>query len=150
VTGVTARKQNAWHPGLRKVRQEVPCRKLGVSPPRAAGEARGGFIMKLATLACLSVISLTSISSAGAQEMSEIEWGIDRLGNDFRTIRTPRLDPTLCRDECAADERCVAWTFVPNDFCFLKEPSGPDNTVPVASLNNDVVSGVKSVILPPK
>ena len=106
--------------------------------------------MRLLTLAYLAAFSLTSISAA-AQEMSEIEWGIDRLGNDFRTIATPRNDPTLCRNECAADDRCVAWSFVPNrgefGLCFLKEPRGSDSTVPEATVNNDVVSGVKTVVI---
>jgi hypothetical protein len=98
--------------------------------------------MKIVALICLTGLSLMSLPSASAQEMSPLEWGIDRFGNDFRDIRTPRFDPTLCRDECAADERCVAWSFVPNNFCFLKEPA------PVASLNDVAVSGVKSVIMP--
>jgi hypothetical protein len=107
--------------------------------------------MKLVTLACLAGVSLALFSSAGAQEMSEIEWGIDRFGNDFRSIAPPRHDPTLCRNECAADDRCVAWSFVFDrgefGLCFLKEPRGPDNTVPEATVNNVVASGVKTVVI---
>ena len=72
--------------------------------------------------------------------MSPMEWGIDRPGADFAGFTTPRDDPTLCRDQCAAEARCIAWTYTPREArCVLKNPAPP------AVVNNRTVSGVKAI-----
>jgi hypothetical protein len=83
--------------------------------------------------------SLVSASSAYSAEMSPLEWGIDRPGNDFRNLPLPHEDPNLCRDECAADARCVAWTYGFGGQCHLKSPA------PAPQLSKDGVSGVKAL-----
>jgi hypothetical protein len=96
--------------------------------------------MKLVALVCSTGLSMVSLCSVRAQEMSPMEWGIDRPGSDVRSFTTARLDPNLCRDECAASAQCVAWSYVPMALpnCFLK------NAAAVPVTNDDVVSGVKS------
>jgi hypothetical protein len=45
--------------------------------------------MKLVALVCLTGLSVISVSSAYSQEMSPIEWGIDRPGNDILLVSLP-------------------------------------------------------------
>ncbi|WP_193178410.1 PAN domain-containing protein [Oricola nitratireducens] len=58
-----------------------------------------------------------------------MEDGIDRPGNDYRSLDLATADPALCQSECAGDNECVAWTFVKpgiqgdNARCWLKKPA---------------------------
>jgi hypothetical protein len=97
--------------------------------------------MKLSTFVCLTGVSVLSTSPAFSQEMSPMEWGIDRPGSDISggQFDTARGDPSLCQNQCAASIGCAAWSYVPATLrCFLK------NGVPEAVVRDDVVSGVKS------
>jgi hypothetical protein len=101
--------------------------------------------MKLVAFAFLTGLSVMSVSSAHAQEMSPIEWGIDRPGNDILLVSLPRFDPNLCRDECAVHDQCVAWTFVfflngRNNECYLKDAA------PAPVSLGGAASGVKTVL----
>jgi hypothetical protein len=101
--------------------------------------------MKLVALVCLTGLSVISVSSAYSQEMSPIEWGIDRPGNDILLVSLPRFDPNLCRDECAVHDQCVAWTYVfalggRRNECFLKDAA------PAPVLLGGAASGVKAVL----
>jgi hypothetical protein len=48
----------------------------------------------------------------------EYEVGIDRLGADYRTVAT--TSPSTCRNTCAGDARCRAWTLY-GSTCYLKD-----------------------------
>ncbi len=73
---------------------------------------------------------------------SDIEYGIDRQGSDYRNFDLAQPNPELCQIECQNDSRCQAWTFVnpgyqgPQARCWLKDQ------VPDATRNDCCVSGI--------
>ncbi len=76
--------------------------------------------------------------------MSAKEVNIDRMGMDFRNFDLVINSPQACEDQCAADPRCKAWTFVkpntiqgPRPRCWLK------TGVPPGKSHTCCVSGVK-------
>jgi len=79
----------------------------------------------------------------------KVEWNIDRPGSDFSNFNLPKANPILCRNKCAKNPKCKAWTYVrphttqgPNPRCWLKY------AVPAASKNACCVSGVKAATAP--
>lgn len=87
-------------------------------------------------LACL-MPSLLKAQSGG------FEYNTDRPGRDYRDIDLSRPDPSLCRDLCAGDPQCKAYTYVKPGVqgssarCWLK------SSVPDAVRSDCCVSGVK-------
>ena len=78
---------------------------------------------------------------------SAMEWNIDRPGSDFSNFDLPAPNPELCRDRCAQDPKCKAWTYVkpntvqgPNPRCWLK------HAVPRKRPHTCCVSGVKAAM----
>jgi len=75
---------------------------------------------------------------------SGMQSGIDRPGMDYRSFPLSRPNPRQCRDACANEARCQAWTYAnpgvvsPQAMCFLK------SNVPTARANNCCTSGVKA------
>jgi len=71
------------------------------------------------------------------------EKGVDRPGMDYRSFWLPKDDPELCRQACADDEKCKAYTYRKPSVqggkarCLLK------GRVPSAKRNDCCVSGVK-------
>jgi hypothetical protein len=73
---------------------------------------------------------VSGVRGAGVVEPRDrgIEFGIDRLGGDYRSVEVSP-DPTGagCRAACEADGRCRAWTYVrpgyigPAARCYLKD-----------------------------
>ena len=67
----------------------------------------------------------------------------NRSGQDYKNFWLNTPDPGLCRDACANDPNCQAYTYVkpgiqgPKARCWLKKG------VPAAQSNNCCVSGVK-------
>jgi hypothetical protein len=72
-----------------------------------------------------------------------LETNIDRPGSDYANFDLGQARPDLCRDACARDVRCRAFTYVnpgvqgPNPRCWLK------NSAPPATPNACCVSGVR-------
>jgi len=75
--------------------------------------------------------------------MPNVELDTDRLGMDYENFELPQANPEVCRNACAMDTKCKAYTYVrpgiqgPNARCCLK------TGVPPSSKNNCCVSGVK-------
>ena len=76
---------------------------------------------------------------------AEMDFNIDRQGEDYDAFDLPITDPTLCREACYGDRRCISWTYVkphtvkgPRPKCFLKK------AVSAAKPNPATVSGVKT------
>ena len=86
-----------------------------------------------------SIPSAPAASSSGA-----LERGTDRPGGDYRSFDLSN-NPAQCRDKCASEGQCRAWTFAkpgivgPSAKCFLK------SEVPNPRPNECCVSGVKQV-----
>lgn len=76
--------------------------------------------------------------------MLTIEEGVDRPGNDYSDFDLAAPDLGLCRQACADDAKCRAYTYVspgiqgPKPRCWLKE------AVPEATNNLCCTSGVKT------
>lgn len=88
--------------------------------------------------------SQSSTSSSAAGNSLTVEDGVDRPGSDYREFDLPQANFQLCRDACASDSNCLAYTFVkpgiqgPNAKCWLK------SKVPPAGESSCCVSGVKT------
>jgi len=81
-----------------------------------------------------------------------MEVNTDRPGLDYRSFDLPAADPNLCRNACAGEANCKAFTYVrlgvqgPNARCWLK------SSVPNPVSSNCCVSGVKTtppIVEPP-
>lgn len=65
-----------------------------------------------------------------------LEYNVDREGNDYTSFGAGSAD--ICQDQCARDERCVAFSYVSSRRrCYLKDAPSP------ASSENGVTSGVR-------
>ncbi len=77
-----------------------------------------------------------------------MEPNINLFGGDYANFKLAQAVPELCRSACAADGRCLAYSYVnpgaqfPEAHCWLK------STVPPRSLNGCCVSGVKDSTSP--
>ncbi|MBW2260105.1 MAG: PAN domain-containing protein [Deltaproteobacteria bacterium] len=79
-----------------------------------------------------------------------MEYNVDRMGQDYKNFDLPKADPRICQEECAADPKCKAWTYVkpntiqgPRPRCWLK------HSVPASRKSDCCVSGVKKAPSPP-
>lgn len=72
-----------------------------------------------------------------------LEVNTDRMGSDYRSFEPAFNVPEECQAACAAEDACLAWTFVPSHIqnygarCWLK--SG----IPAATTSEGLVSGLK-------
>lgn len=72
-----------------------------------------------------------------------LEVNTDRPGSDFNNFSQSSDVPEECQAACAADSRCLAWTFVPSGVqgiaahCWLK------NGIPRPGTSDGIVSGLK-------
>jgi hypothetical protein len=90
------------------------------------------------------VFAIQSLVAKPLNNMSKMEWNIDRGGADFSNFNLIRADPKLCQNRCANSPKCKAWTYVrphttqgSNPRCWLK------NATPVARKNSCCISGRK-------
>lgn len=77
-----------------------------------------------------------------------MEFGADRMGGDYRSFTLNTNDPLACQVECAQDNTCQAYTFVPAGILTF-EPRGPvgrcylKNSQPAPSQYPGLISGRK-------
>ncbi len=102
--------------------------------------------MKKLLLFITIFIMVLGIQNAYADCMSQNENNIDRPGSDYKNFDLPAANPLLCKNQCAADKKCKAWTYVkpntiqgPKPRCWLKK------SVPFPKSHNCCVSGVRVV-----
>jgi PAN domain len=76
------------------------------------------------------------------------EEGVDRPGENYKSLELPSADPALCRKACDDDVQCRAYSYVkpgvqgPSARCWLK------SAVPPAVQDDCCVSGVKAASAP--
>jgi hypothetical protein len=81
---------------------------------------------------------------SGAEKPFTLEYDVDRPGSDYRNFDLPQAGAEACRDACADDPQCQAFTYVkpgiqgPNGRCWLKQ------SVPQPGPSSCCVSGVKA------
>jgi hypothetical protein len=91
----------------------------------------------------LGVGSALSATAASAGVEGDMELGVDRPGSDYSSFVLPDGDPGACAAACAADGRCVAWTFVKpgiqaqQAMCWLK------SAAPATASNGCCISGIE-------
>lgn len=98
--------------------------------------------------ACVRWLTLSAavfcLAPAFAAETVSVEFAKDRMGSDYKGFATG-IDPDVCRNACAADAVCKAYTYVragvkgPDAMCFLKSAAPPPTP------DNCCISGAKSV-----
>ncbi len=100
---------------------------------KSKGLLIGAFVV---AISCLLVI----ITQRSAVSM---EINTDRQGSDYKNFDLSSADPKICRNACAKDSQCKAWTYVNPGYqkqgiarCWLK------NDVPSPTENTCCVSGV--------
>jgi hypothetical protein len=108
---------------------------------------------------CLGIVLVTLAIAAPAMagEPVTLEPGMDRMGGDYKSFPVRQADPAQCRQACADDSSCRAYTFVkpgikgPAAVCFLKSAPGQ------ATANACCTSGSKAaaagrpgpIVIPP-
>lgn len=89
-------------------------------------------------------VALALVGPALAGDIVTLEPGMDRLGADYKNFPVRLADPAVCRQACAADAACKAYTFVkpgikgPAAVCFLKSSAAP------SAANACCTSGMKT------
>ncbi|MBI5624214.1 MAG: PAN domain-containing protein [Elusimicrobia bacterium] len=71
------------------------------------------------------------------------EEGVNRGGGDYRDLDLPSADPELCRQECAKDARCWAYTYVKPGVQGSKARCWLKSGIPSAAKDDCCVSGVR-------
>lgn len=85
--------------------------------------------------------ALTKEDTTMKAQMSSFEYAVNRLAFDYKSFEV--TEPQECRDACASETPCLAFTYVKpgiqgvNANCWLK------NTVPAPTPDNCCISGVK-------
>jgi hypothetical protein len=109
---------------------------MGSNIPRIALGAAAAVL-----LGARCTIVATTPPNAPAQGL---EYGVNRPGSDYRSFDLASPAPEICRDTCASEPTCVAFTYVnpgvqaANARCWLK------NGVPQPVPDNCCVSGVRA------
>ena len=99
-------------------------------------------------IAFVGVVLLAGLTwlAAGAVPAAAQEFQSNRRGSDYKNFWLPRPDYRLCRNACAREGRCRAWTYVRpgkqgrQAKCWLK------HGVPRRTADNCCISGVKGGI----
>jgi hypothetical protein len=73
-----------------------------------------------------------------------LEYDTNRAGSDYRNFELSQADPGICRNECANDSTCRAFTYVKPGVQGAKARCWLKSDVPNASANSCCVSGIKS------
>lgn len=81
---------------------------------------------------------------ANQAQGGQMEYNIDRRGDDYRNFELNQADARLCQSACNSESRCKAWTYVnpgiqsSRAMCWLKD------RVPQAQSNSCCTSGIKT------
>jgi PAN domain len=98
---------------------------------------------RISSLRWLGAVALILFSAASLAGELTLVPGTDLLGGDYNGFALDTAEPDACRQACARDARCKAYTYVnpglkgPSAMCFLKD------SVPTSSSNACCTSGKK-------
>ena len=114
---------------------------MHLAPPERGGEAAGEPHRAPPVVATPAIIP-GEIVQPGSPSLA-LQYDSNRPGHDYKNFDLPQARPELCRDQCAQDPRCKAFTYVspglqgPSARCWLKDMASPPQRV------KGLVSGVK-------
>lgn len=124
---------------------ELGSRRAGSGRPLSEGQCRG-----MDTMRAIGPVSdrtrrppARGMVARPGNIRSLAEHGTDRPGADYRAFDPPKADPAQCRNACAKDPRCKAWTYMKpgvrgsGPHCWLK------SRVPALRPDPCCTSGVK-------
>lgn len=100
----------------------------------------------VARLACLCLVLGVANAAFAAGAAVSMDVGQDRMGGDYKGFPLAQPDPQLCRQACADDAACRAYTYVnpgikgPQAMCFLKSSIVP------ATADACCTSGAKAML----
>jgi uncharacterized coiled-coil protein SlyX len=103
--------------------------------------------VKNARRLALSLLLACCAAPAFAADTVTLEPATDRMGSDYNGFALDAADPQQCRQACAADTKCKAYTYVkpgvqgPQAMCFLKSAAAP------ATASDCCTSGVRKIVL---
>ena len=115
---------------------------MGADAPASRLSASSMKLRRHRLLRAASGLALLTLAAGAAAAQGEIEARTDRKGLDYRGVALTKPEPDLCRQECAQDIACRAFTYVrpglqsPQARCWLKF------AVPPASADSCCASGV--------
>ena len=98
---------------------------MPLPPPERGGEAAGEPHRAPPVVATPAIIP-GQIVQPGSPSLA-LQYDTDRPGHDYKNFDLSQARPELCRDMCAQDPKCEAFTYVspgiqgPNARCWLKE-----------------------------
>lgn len=89
----------------------------------------------------ISGVKLSAPQSMYSNGMSQHIVGIDHFGNDINSegFSVPIDDPDLCKNTCAGESNCLAWSYR-DKVCWIK------HSVSEPIVDSTIVSGVKNII----
>jgi hypothetical protein len=134
-------KQNMKQDTTRESKQEQTPWRVDLSFARLAA-----LTLALAAAAAATACVVRAGGEFATQGTPGMEFDVDRPGSDFHNFDLAAPSPEVCRDACASDGRCLAYTYVrpgvqgPSARCWLK------NAVPNAVSNSCCVSGVRGYV----
>ena len=119
--------------------REARCRAWNFAYPRTANASAICWLKSQVPPAVADTCCVSGVRGAGIVEprAGAAEFGIDRLGGDYRNFDLPTdAKDSACADACKADTKCRAFTFVRAGYisvtprCYLKDKLKPPRHKP--------------------
>jgi hypothetical protein len=82
-------------------------------------------------------------AASGSGATVSMEYGYNRGGSDYRNFTLDSPEPKTCRQACAGEDRCQAFTYVPPGRQGAKARCWLKDSVPGRNPSEGLVSGVK-------
>lgn len=119
--------------------RDAGCRAWSFAYPTTRGQRAMCWLKSEVPARVASTCCVSGVRGGGVMEPRnrEIEFGIDRLGGDYRNFEA-KIEPAgeSCAAACKDDARCRAWTYVRPGYlgasarCFLKNRVTPPRRKP--------------------
>jgi hypothetical protein len=109
--------------------RDARCRAWSFSYPRTEQVQAMCWLKNRVPARVQSACCVSGVRGAGANEpiSKDSEFGIDRVGGDYRSFETdPDASGAVCAKACKDEQRCRAWTYVRPGYqgaaahCYLK------------------------------
>ena len=109
--------------------REARCRSWSFAYPTTIGPRAMCWLKRSVPTRVEDACCVSGVKGGGVIEprTGEIEYGIDRLGGDYRNFETTaNADGKVCAEACKGEARCRAWTYVRPGYagaaarCYLK------------------------------
>jgi PAN domain len=118
--------------------RDARCRSWSFAYPMSRGQRATCWLKQEVPARVEDSCCVSGVRGAGVIEprSTDNEFGIDRLGGDYRNVETAADNGSACAAACKAEARCRAWTYVrpgyhgPSARCYLKSRVTPPRRKP--------------------